>query len=276
MSEIKKKTAEVVADEVVDAQVPPMDYIPPFRLRFAQMGAAMRARAKGLKFDSEVDAINYVYVDTQQYKDLLGQCCDEFGIIPMYESNPVGDNGDLQVIKDDRGALVFVVSTTILIRFYDALGNGDDLPIIASGYGMGVSRGGGYAVGIAQTNAMRNLITNAFMLPTSDRESDDVKGNGLVQSFLTDETKANKRAALLEKTKSDSQYASIQYGKVLYGRIQETLAKDIPANFRTTLEKFVESKFKDGEPIALDTDPSLWIVKKVAANQIMSDLDEYN
>lgn len=273
MSEIKKKT-EAVADEVVDVEVPPTDYIPPFRLRFAQMGAAMRARAKNLKFDSEVDAINYVYVDTQQYKDLLGQCCDEFGIVPMYEATPVGDNGDLQVIKDDRGALVFVVSSTITIYFYDALS--ESTPITASGYGMGVSRGGGYAVGIAQTNAMRNLITNAFMLPTSDRESDDVKGNGMVQNFLTDESKANKRAALLEKTKSDSQYASIQYGKVLYGRIQETLAKDIPANFRTTLEKFVETKFKEGEPIALDTDTNLWIVKKVAANQIMSDLDEYN
>ena len=271
MSEIKKKSEIVVEKRVVEP-----NEIPPFRVRFAQMGAAMREGAKNLKFDSEVDAINYVYVDTQQYKELLGKCCDQYGIVPVYESFPVGDNGDLQCIKDDRGAMIFVVSTKISIHFYDAFSTGADSCITAWGYGMGVSRGGGYAAGIAQTNAIRNLITNTFMLPTSDRESDDVKGNGMVQSFLTDDAKASKRAALLEKTKSDSQYASVQYGKVLYGRIQETLAKDIPANFKTTLEKFVESKFKDGEPIALDTDANLWIVKKVAANQIMSDLDEYN
>lgn len=268
---VKKKVAEVTEPTPEVVEEPTATENPPFIYRFAQMGAMIRNKAKEfLKFDSQVDSIDYVYVDTQQYKELLGKCADSWGIGVIYNSN----DPKIQIQTDAKGAMVFVATVDVRVRFFDPFG--EDKEMCSSACGMGVSRGSGFALGVAQTNAMRNLITNTFMLPTSDRESDDVKGNIEPQKFLTSEAKADKRAELLEKTKSATQYATIQYGKVLYGRIQDTLSKDISAEFRTKLETFVASKFKDGEPIALDDNADFWIVKKVAANQIMSDLDEQN
>lgn len=271
MSDITKKKNEVVVPTETVTEETVATENPPFIHRFAQMGAMIRNKAKEfLKFDSQVDSIDYVYVDTQQYKELLGKCADSWGIGIIYNSNDPA----VQIQTDAKGAMVFVATVDVRVRFFDPFG--EDKEMCSSACGMGVSRGSGFALGVAQTNAMRNLITNTFMLPTSDRESDDVKSNIEPQKFLTDEAKADRRAALLEKTKSASQFATVQYGKILYGRIQDTLKKDIPADFRTKLETFVASKFKDGVPIALDDNADLWIVKKVAANQIMSDLDEQN
>ena len=269
MSEAIKRKNEVVEVEETP-EVTPMER-PPFMQRFAEMGAMIRNSAKEfLKFDSQVDSIDYVYVDTQQYKELLGKCADSWGIGVIYNAN----DPTVQIQTDSKGVMVFVATVDVRVRFFDPFG--EDKEMCSSACGMGVSRGSGFALGVAQTNAMRNLITNTFMLPTSDRESDDVKGNIEPQKFLTDENKADKRAALLEKTKSASQYASVQYGRVLYNKIQEVLAKDIPADFRAKLDAFVSTKFKGDEPISQDDDANLWIVKKVSANAIMTDLDEYN
>lgn len=271
MSDITKKKNEVVVPTEAATEETVATENLTFIHRFAQMGALVRNSAKSfLKFDSQVDNIDYVYVDTQQYKELLGKCADSWGIGMLYSTN----EPTVKIETDSKGVMVFIATVTVQVTFFDPFGDKDTRT--TSACGMGVSRGSGFALGVAQTNAMRNLITNTFMLPTSDRESDDVKGNIEPQKFLTDEAKADRRAALLEKTKSASQFATVQYGKILYGRIQDTLKKDIPADFRTKLETFVASKFKDGAPIALDDNADLWIVKKVAANQIMSDLDEQN
>lgn len=283
MANVKKKieeaapVVETVSEEPV-TETAPIER-PPFNVRMWILGKMMRQEAKKLKFDSQVDTIDYVYVDTQQYKELLGACCDACDIGINYHSDGFENKSEVTIEHDENGRLVFVATVGIRVDFFDPFssdGRHWEKMVSASGLGMGVSRGSGFAVGIAQTNAMRNLITNTFMLPTSDRESDDVKGNLDAQKFLTGNDKAAKRAELLEKTKSTSQFATVQYGKVVYTRIMETLAKDIPAEFRTKLEGFVEKKFKDGEPIPTEDNPNLWIVNKTAANAILSDLDEYN
>ena len=266
MSEVTRKIEEVKV-ESNDAVFDPSKVS--FYERFARLGVLIREKAKEtLKFDSEISNIDYVYVDTQQYKSLVGAACDAVGIIFTCSVDDV--QYDIQT--DNKGVMIFIGSCVVRARFYDPFS--DDNCITASAAGMGVSRGSGYALGIAQTNAMRNLLTNAFLIPTSDREADDVRENIKPASYLTDAAKAEKREELLEKTKSNSLYATIMYGNIVKSRIEETLAKDIPEDFRKRLEGFLENKYVDGKPIPLDDDPNFWIVKKEAATKILNDLDE--
>lgn len=267
--EVHKNMSENQPVEIVsDNNIKDIDRFP---LRFAQLGALVREESKNLKFDSTVDNINYDYVDTQQYKELIGRCCDKVGIGVVYNTK----NEDLQIQFDQKGTMIFIAKLNVEITFFDPFLDFADKSnqFVVNAFGMGVSRGSGYAVGIAQTNAIRNLLTNQFMIPTSDRESDDVREGIQPIAYLTDSAKNAKREELLERTKSTSQFATVQYGTIVYARIQETLKKDIDPAFRETLERFVDNKFINGKPIPQPEDDSLWIVKKSAANKILSDLD---
>ena len=217
----------------------------------------IREKAKEtLKFDSEISNIDYVYVDTQQYKSLVGAACDAVGIIFTCSVDDVS----YDVQTDSKGVMIFIGSCVVRARFYDPFS--DDNCITASAAGMGVSRGSGYALGIAQTNAMRNLLTNTFLIPTSDREGDDVRENIKPSTYLTDAAKAEKREELLEKTKSNSIYATIMYGGIIKNRIEEKLEGELPDDVREKFSNFLANKYtEDGKPIPLDDDPNLWIVK---------------
>ena len=267
MADIVRKVAEKTEEEIVEKEEKTIGEFP---LRMAQLGALIRERAKEvLKFDSNISNIDYDYVDTQQYKNLVGICCDATGI--GFTLNV--KNCDTQVSTDNSGKMTFVSTVNVEIEFFDPFGMSDKT-FKSTAYGLGVSRGGGYSAAIAQTNAIRNLLTNTFMLPTSDRDSDDVRANVSPAVYLTDSEKAAKREQLLNSTKSTSLFATVQYGNIVYTRIKETLNKNISPEFRETLERFLENKFVDGKPIPQEEDESLWIVKKTAANKILADLDE--
>ena len=273
MAEITRRVVNEPMEEVVEV-APVENEVPSFPMRMAQLGALIRERAKEvLKFDSNVDNINYDYVDTQQYKNLLGVCCDKVGVGFQLRTY----NEHLSTQTDAKGTIIYIVNLNMEMSFFDPFEPTEDgltARFMSNSFGMGVSRGNSYAAGIAQTNAMRNLITNTFMIPTNDREGDDVRAGIQPTAYLTDSEKAAKREELLDKTKSSSLFATVQYGNIVYSRIQETLKKDIDPEFRKTLERFVDNKFINGKPIPQPEDDSLWIVKKSAANKILSDLDE--
>ena len=273
MAEITRRVVNEPMEEVVEV-APVENEVASFPMRMAQLGALIRERAKEvLKFDSNVDNINYDYVDTQQYKNLLGVCCDKVGV--GFQLRTYNEHLSTQI--DAKGTIIYIVDLSMELSFFDPFVSTEQAMtarFTSNAFGMGVSRGNSYAAGIAQTNAVRNLITNMFMIPTNDREGDDVREGIKPAAYLTDTEKAAKREELLDKTKSSSLFATVQYGNIVYARIQETLKKDIDPAFRETLERFVENKFINGKPIPQPEDDSLWIVKKSAANKILSDLDE--
>lgn len=262
------ETEENTEETVKTAPVSMKDI--PFTERYGLMCRAIHEEApRVLKFDSMVDNIDYEYVDTQQYKSFIAMMADRFDISFGWSCK----YANLERFNNDKGKFCFQMLVTCQASFYDFY-NEEVIDVDACGFG--VSIGNNYAMSVAQTNAIRNFITNNFLLPTNDRDNDDMRNHIDTGAFLTDKTKAQKRDELLEKTKSDNKYATVAYGKVLYGRIQETLEKDVPEDFRARLEKFAAAKFTDGEPTPAEDAPNMWCVTKKAAAAVMSDLDSYN
>lgn len=246
-----------------------------FQERYHAFCAYVRETAPSvLKFDSNVSNIDYDYVDTQQYKAFVGACADACDL--SFSWSTVGAP-NLQVEVNDKGRQCFIVTLQCRATFWD---KHSEQYLEVEAAGMGISMGNNYALSVAQTNAMRNFITNNFLLPTNDRDLDDMKSKVDAGTYLTDKQKEEKRAVLLESTKSANEHATIMYGSVVSARIVSALQKELPADFREQLEKFLETKYDkvDGVyvPIPVEGTPDAWIVKKKGANKLMSDLDEYN
>lgn len=260
---IEKKVEEIQAEEVE----PEIDIKSlPFDERFQMLGAMIREKAGAyLKFDSTIENIGYDYVDTQQYKVLLASCCDALGIAFSCEFY----NTNVQMEKDNKGVMVYMANTSARFNFKEGI----DTRVSMMAEGFGVSRNGS-VVTIAQTNAMRGFITNNFLLPTNDRDFDDVKQNMKTETFFTDSEKAEKREQLLNATKSTAEYANIKYGEILYARAMETMDK-MPDDFKNKLNHFIEKNYEDGKPIPLEGSDNLWKVKKTAANAVLGDIDNY-
>lgn len=237
-----------------------------FEQRFQMLGAMIREKAGSLlKFDSTIENISYDYVDTQQYKVLLASCCDALDIV--FGCSFSGTQ--VQMEKDNKGVMVYMAQTSASFTF----GEGNETKITMAADGFGVSRNGS-VVTIAQTNAMRGFITNNFLLPTNDRDFDDVKQNMKAEKFFTDSEKAEKREKLLNSTKSTAEYPNVKYGEVLYERAMSVMDK-IPEDFKEKLNRFIEKNYEDGKPIPLEGSTNLWKVKKTAANAVLGDIDQY-
>lgn len=260
---VEKKVEEIQTEEVeptVDIKSLPFDE------RFQMLGAMIREKAGAyLKFDSTIENIGYDYVDTQQYKVLLASCCDALAITFACEFYGT----DVQMEKDNKGVMVYMAQTTACFHF----GDGRNVHVAMHADGFGVSRNGS-VVTIAQTNAMRGFITNNFLLPTNDRDFDDVKQNMKAETFFTDSQKAEKREQLLNATKSTAEYANLKYGEILYARAMETMDK-MPEEFKGKLQHFLDKNYEDGKPIPLEGSDNLWKVKKTAANAVLGDIDKY-
>lgn len=266
---VVKKEEIPVADEKIEESSEPRAELS-FWERYQMLGAYVREQApKVLKFDSNVSNIDYDYVDTQQYKSFLGMCADACDMSFTWSTY----RPELTLAKNDNGKQIFIIIITGCATFRDKYSE-ERIELDISG--MGISVGNNYALSIANTNAIRNFITNNFLIPTNDRDNDDMKATIGDSNFLTDKAKAEQRKELLDSTKTVNEYATVAFGKVVYKRIEETLANDIPADFRKTLEKFKASKFENGEPKRLDGQKNVWIVKKKAANAILGDLDAHN
>lgn len=263
---VEKKVEEVQAEEVETANT---IFELPFEKRFQMLGAMIREKAGStLKFDSTIENISYDYVDTQQYKVLLASCCDALGITFICS---FGDT-QVQMERDNKGVMVYMAQTKLVVEFLDDDGSTHATRHMTAD-GFGVSRNGS-VVTIAQTNAIRGFITNNFLLPTNDRDFDDVKSNMKAETFFTDSQKAEKREKLLNATKSTAEYANIKYGEILYARAMETMDK-MPEDFKKKLNHFIEKNYEDGKPIPLEGSDNLWKVKKTAANAVLGDIDQY-
>ena len=261
------KVVDATSEEVEGAMAPaPMT----FAEKYIALGRYIREKApEVLKFDSNVSNIDYDYVDTQQYKAFVGMCCNVAGLGFQWETS----NAEITFMADAKGKQVTMVKVSGVATIVGDINSGEQ--VSSSVVGVGFNYNPAHCLSAAETNAMRNYLTNNFLIPTSDRDSDDMKSKIEVGKYLTNEQKSEKRTELLEKTKSGSLYATITYGNVLQKRIVETLTKDIPEDFKAQLTKFMAEKFADDKPIPVEGDESLWIVKKKAASAIMSDLDKY-
>lgn len=266
----KEATPEVTEEETAPvSQEPAMSHMT-FRQRYGLMCRAIHEEApKVLKFDSTVDNIDYDYVDTQQYKTFIAMVADRFDLSFTWDCCRV----DLERFNNDKGKLCFQIVAFCSASFCDFH---SDEYLAMDACGFGISIGSHHALSIAQTNAIRNFMTNNFLLPTNDRDTDDMRNHIDTGAFLTDKAKMEKREEALSKTATDNKYATMAYGKVLYSRIQETLEKEIPEDFRNRLEKFAASKFDGGEPVPAEDAPTMWCVTKKAAAAVMGDLDSCN
>lgn len=268
----KENAPETTAEEappVVQEKEPQLSDLS-FRYRYGLMCRAIHEEApKVLKFDSMVDNIDYEYVDTQQYKAFIAMVADRFDLSFTWECS----RAELDRFNNDKGKLCFQMIVSCSASFCDFH---SDEYLTMDACGFGISIGNNYALSVAQTNAIRNFITNNFMLPTNDRDNDDMRNHIDTGAFLTDKAKKEKREEALSKTATDNKYATMAYGKVLYSRIQETLEKEIPEDFRNRLEKFAASKFDGGEPVPAEDAPTMWCVTKKAAAAVMGDLDTCN
>lgn len=267
----KKKVEKAEAETEAMETIEPEEELA-FRDRMLALGQLIRDNYQDLlKFDSSIDNISYDYVDTQQYKLLLGKTCDLCGIgfnFDVYDKNID--------VRETGSTLTIIASVSAVMTFY---GKNDGESMSIETVGFGLSKGSGHALTNACTNAMRIGITDTFLLATNDRDSDDVKNLSNAKDYLTQDQKKEKKKELLDKTKNEEKQSTILYGEVLRDRAKSVIdAQAGPAEFRTILEKFLENKYdENGKPLPFTNDPNetRWIVTVDGANKLMGDIDQY-
>lgn len=214
----------------------------PFKMRLLELQKAMHGISDKVTFDSVVQNINYEYADTQQYKKFLGQACDQLDLIFNLDLESVflGNIVPTEILSNDNKAKAsYAASVTGLVTIQD-VHTDEAMTYAISGFSNNVQAG--YAVGGAQTNALRNFILNNFLLDNKGREGDDVQLSA--EGFLTSEKKEAIKSNIVEGKKT--QYAPDLFVKETYKKmmaVRELEGKE--TMFSKKLSEFFE---EDGTP----------------------------
>lgn len=227
----------------------------PFAERYLEFQALMREAIANTLPTEEIDHINYEYVPTGIYKDMVAECAQACDIVHYVQYK----NLDFQGVVAKRNntneyaatvhcGLVFSDSTSI-----------DAEQIYHEAYGFGVGTGGN-CVSSAQTNALRNAIINGLLAKTVFDDDDVQQANPSPSSkqesrkYVSDDEKRATAARVKEETKDTVNYVQEPAAVALYERIQEALEDDDvleqltdkdKKGFSTILDKFYE---EDGTP----------------------------
>lgn len=184
----------------------------PFKVRLLELQKAMHGISDKVTFDSVVQNINYEYADTQQYKKFLGQACDQLDLIfnldleSVFLGNIVPD----ECLKNTKPSYAASVTGLVLI---EDVHSDEGMTYAISGFSNNIQAG--YAVGGAQTNALRNFILNNFLLDNKGREGDDIQLQA--DGFVSAEKKEAIKNNIVEGKKT--QYAPDLFVKETYKKM---------------------------------------------------------
>lgn len=283
-----KKTYASFAEMVLDKQ--------PAKLNEAlfKMQVLMSGNSSSVKFDGYIDNINYSYADTQQYKMLLSRVATECGLIFSMNLNTtkqtdVIDGVTLMVqttdavdealngsrLPDPPKRKKFIAAEAIVDFTFTFFLTGESVTYTCSGFGVGTQ---GNCVPIAYTNALRNFITNNFLLDNKGRDGDDVAANFVdtlvdkaSKPYVTNDEKAAIKADIVAEQKDSAKYATITYATALYPKLVAASEKD--AEFKTRADAIIAKAYVDGKPVQQPDDADHSIMKRAAAAKLMREAE---
>lgn len=229
---------------------------------FVAQGLVREAIAK-IEPNKYAANISYEYVDTQVYKDMLMSCLQEAGLVCTFSISDTQFLGELS--KTTGGAPMWGIQCFGSLDIKDK----DDTNsfITATGVGFHVGNNGTIASS-AQTNAIRNAITNAFLIPTSqDDIADATKDTSSKKSktYLTTEQKESVKVTVKANTEDSVKYMQKPAAIDLYERIVELLGDDDNSNVtEEDTERFEKAltKYYDNDGNPLEEDGHLVLTKK--------------
>ena len=194
--------------------------VPSFHERLLELQAAMQGVSTKVVFDSVVNNIGYEYADTQQYKKMLAQACNQLGLIIKLDICC----SFLGVISPPDKTPTYGSEATGVVTITDANDPENYETYTISGFGSNVQPG--YCNGAAQTNALRNFILNNWFLDNKGREGDDQAFNAAPDSakYVSPADKAQLRQGIADSKAEESKYATTLFAKALYDRILEAQA----------------------------------------------------
>lgn len=259
----------------------------------------MSGNSNSVKFDGYISNINYSYADTQQYKQVLAKCCLDCGLVFSMDVNPT-------VLSDDGEPISMAASQCFMQRWeeFDRVLNGpktaDEAGVKRSkflaycvdvemtltfvptresrkfhtvGYGVGTQ---GNAVSIAVTNAMRNFITNNFLIDNKGRDGDDVAAANLESlrdnaesKFVSPEKKSEIREGIVSEKKVEAKHATTTYAKALYAKLKAAIDADAEFAANQSVVKALKAGYEDdGTPRTIEGDPDHSVLKQAGAAKL--------
>ena len=198
--------------------------------------------------DGYVEHISYEYVKTGKYKTVVRECANEVGLVTKFDTEELDFHGVLD--KTLTGAPRFGCT----VKGVFTLTNPETFEAIsfsAHGFGLG---DGGNCVSIAETNAVRNVITNGLMINTGHdddvadaNKTDGGKGG---HKYLTAEEKEAKATMVKADTKPSVTYVQEPAAIDLYERLLAAVALEETSdkNKASFLKLLVDHYENDGTP----------------------------
>ena len=257
----------------------------------------MSASSGNVKFDGYIDKINYSYADTQQYKTLLVRCATDCGLfvgISTREASKDADgyyydyrwltskeavdealNGPRHKDMPKRSRMIAcVVDGQITFTF---VGTGESVSYNISGMGVGTQ---GNCMSIAITNALRNFITNNFMLDNKGRDGDDVAANFAMDNisnkakrqYVSDAEKKEMKEDIISEKSEEAKYATTTYMNNLYPKLVK--ACEMSSEFKESAAKAMGKAFADGKPVTREGDEDHSIMPRKNATKLMREAEE--
>lgn len=219
----------------------------PFGERLLALMVTMAEASKGVSFDKVVNGINHEYADTQQYKLWLAQKCAALGLVFGFDITKTEFLGVINPPTDNKSSMygVLVEGRVVIADAYED-GTGNRAAAVYGVSGLGINTTAGYALGGAQTNALRNFILNNYLLDNMGRDGDDI-GLAAMDSttgYVAPDKKAEIRQEIADKKAEEKKYATKLFMDALRDKIIEAQAID-PEFGVKTIKKHYEA---DGKP----------------------------
>lgn len=217
-------------------------------MSFAEKRLALQKKmldaASTVAFDKAIREIGYDYADTQQYKVVFGKICSALGLLYHIE---IRDYLPINVVETKKGDPLYVATVFGSVTIADA--DDPSQRVTYEGIGCSGTVWPGYAFAVAQTNMLRNILTNGFMVDTRGRDADDVAlgvatSSGANTDYVSPDAKAAMREELLKASADESQYATTLMMTTLWEKIQ--VARKVKPDFAQSV---IETYFnQDGTP----------------------------
>lgn len=258
----------------------------------------MSGNSGSVKFDGYISNINYAYADTQQYKQVLAKCALDCGLIfgmdvckyePFKDSYGVSqytaDKGFVQYEEDFDRALngprkedepkrsKFIAYCADVDMHFTFFPTHESRTFHTIGFGVGTQ---GNAPSIAITNAMRNFITNNFLIDNKGRDGDDVAAANLEtlkdkaeSTFVSQEKKESIKADIVAQKKTEAKHATVTYAKALYAKLKAASEEDYAFAQNPSVVKALEAGYEaDGTPKTVDGDENHSVLKQAGAAKL--------
>lgn len=245
---VAKKTATVKVKKVEKKEVKKNITFEEKYLAFQRL---LREALSGVEPGGYIDNINYEYIPTPEYRDVVAYCAQEAGLIYSTTYENLEWLGVLE--KTSRGTNTYGCIVECIMHFSDT---SDYTPpsVTHQAYGMGIGTGGN-CVSSAHTNALRNIIVNGLLAKSAfdddvmQANKNETEAAKAPKAYVSDDKKEQMKTKLKADTKRSVISVQEPAAMDVFERATEALTLDtISDKQRKAFEAFMSKYYEDGKP----------------------------